>query len=247
MLKKKKTSPRRKITSKFDMTNPVYMSFLLAFLALSGTTVITFLASFTEEAERYRYLKGALVSETCVNVIAGFTYIYFMRYLYDSNITLSNVTPLRYIDWFLTTPFLLLSFALFSSYSYEKNETVDMIPLIYIIALNWGMLVCGGLGETKKLNSGTAFILGFGFYSGLMYLLYDKYVKGKGEENEVLFIVFAIIWGLYGVSYLLPLEWKNISYNILDTISKSGFGVFIWFNVLVKGAGPVAKLTTTTP
>ena len=224
----------------YDLTNPMYISFFLSFLALSGTTVITFLASFTEEAKDNQYLRGSLISETCVNIIAGFTYTYFLKFLADKKLQLENVTTIRYIDWFLTTPLLLVSFALYTAYSNNKGSTgepkdLDGIPLIYIIVLNLLMLVAGFLGETKKIGLYTGFFLGFAFFAPLMYLLYDKYVKdSEGDGNLIVFILFAVIWGLYGLAYLLNTKWKNISYNALDVVSKAGFGMLIWLSIVFK-------------
>jgi len=225
----------------YDLTNPIYISFFLSFLALSGTTVITFLASFTEEAKDNQYLRGSLISETCVNIIAGFTYTYFLKFLADKKLQLENVTTIRYIDWFLTTPLLLVSFALYTAYSNNKGGTgepkdLDGIPLIYIIVLNLLMLVAGFLGETKKIGLYTGFFLGFAFFAPLMYLLYDKYVKdSEGDNNLIVFILFAVVWGLYGLAYLLNTKWKNISYNALDVVSKAGFGMLIWLSIVFKG------------
>ena len=225
----------------YDLTNPMYISFFLSFLALSGTTVITFLASFTEEAKDNQYLRGSLISETCVNIIAGFTYTYFLKFLADKKLQLENVTTIRYIDWFLTTPLLLVSFALYTAYSNNKGGTgepkdLDGIPLIYIIVLNLLMLLAGFLGETKKIGLYTGFFLGFAFFAPLMYLLYDKYVKdSEGDSNLIVFILFVIVWGLYGLAYLLNTKWKNISYNALDVVSKAGFGMLIWLSIVFKG------------
>ena len=94
------------------------------------------------------------------------------------------------------------------------------------------MLLFGFLGETGKYGFYQCFLLGFLCYAGLMYFLYDKYVKDENEGAKILYGIFLTIWGLYGVSYLLPLRQKNISYNILDLISKAGFGVFIWLSMV---------------
>ena len=234
-----KKDPRRLVN--YDLTNPMYISFFASFLALSGTTVITFLASFTEEAKTNQYLRGSLISETCVNIIAGFTYTYFLKFLADKKLQLENVTTIRYIDWFLTTPLLLVSFALYTAYSNGKgeqgknNNDLDGIPLIYIIVLNLLMLLAGFLGETKKIGLYQGFFLGFAFFVPLMYLLYDKYVKdSEGDGNLIVYILFVIVWGLYGFAYLLNTKWKNISYNTLDVISKAGFGMLIWLSIVFK-------------
>ena len=217
----------------YDLTNPMYISFFASFLALSGTTVITFLASFTEEAKNNKYLRGSLISETCVNIIAGFTYTYFLKFLSNKKLQLENVTTIRYIDWFLTTPLLLVSFAFYTAYSNNNTEGLDGIPLTYIIILNILMLAAGFLGETKRIGLYTGFFLGFAFFAPLMYFLYDKYVKdSEGDSNLIVFILFAIVWAFYGFAYLLNTKWKNISYNTLDVISKAGFGMLIWLSIV---------------
>lgn len=239
-----------------DLFNPVYFSFFLSFLALTGTTLITGLTVFSRgvqgntSSEGNNYAQMALISETCVNVIAGATYYSFLKYLYEDRIKLENVTSVRYIDWFLTTPFLLISFALYCNWRYSSQ--IDLIPLAYIIPLNLGMLVMGYLGETGRVSKGFGFILGFGFFAATMYYLYDKYVdvegkSGKERDNlEIIFWVFLSIWALYGMAYLLPVTSKNISYNILDVISKAGFGLFLWLAIIedVKNDGTLEGFTS---
>jgi len=236
----KKSSPKRKIftrsktSGRISLTDPTYMSFLSAFLALSGTTILTVLASFSDIAKKNTYLRQALVSESCVNIVAGLTYSLFLKYLYEEHLTLDGVTPLRYLDWAITTPLLLFSFTLYVQYFNVGTRTtpVDFLPLIYIVVLNFAMLFFGYLGETTGRNQILYFVLGFGAYAGLFYFLYDKYVDGKDNTILTYYIIFAVVWGLYGLAYLLPIQWKNIVYNILDVISKAGFGILIWISMI---------------
>ena len=223
----------KKGESKENLKDPVYLTFFAAFLFLSGTTLITLLAAISANKEEQAYLKNALISETAVNIIASVTYYYFMVYLYADKLTLENVTSIRYLDWAFTTPLLLISFVLYTGYSSEPVEGLNFQPLIYIIGLNLGMLLFGYWGETKKYGFYTCLALGFACYAGLMYFLYDKYVKDEGKDAKILYGIFAGIWGVYGISYLLPIRQKNISYNILDLISKAGFGVFIWLSMVM--------------
>jgi len=224
----------RKIETKESLKDPVYLTFFAAFLFLGGTTLITLLASFSANDFDENYLKQALISETAVNIVASFTYYYFIVYLYSNKLRLEDITSIRYLDWVLTTPLLLISFVLFISYSSDPGEGMIFTPLIYIIALDLGMLFFGYLGETGKFNFYLSWIIGFGYYAAMMYFLWEEYVKDSDEESRILFYVFASIWALYGLSYLLPLRPKNISYNILDLISKGGFGVYIWLNMITK-------------
>jgi sensory rhodopsin len=233
-MNKKSKSKTKKIETKENLKDPVYLTFFTTFLFLGGTTLITFLAAFSANDEDESYLKQAFVSETAVNVVASITYYYFIVYLYANKLSLQDITPIRYLDWALTTPLLLISFTLFVSYGKDPGEGMIFRPLIYIIALNLGMLLFGYLGETGKFNFYLSWIIGFGYFAAMIYFLWEDYVKDSDEESRILFYVFASIWGLYGLSYLLPLRPKNISYNILDLISKGGFGLYVWLNMITK-------------
>ena len=222
-----------------DLTNIVYMTFFAAFLGLSGTTLVTLLTSFSDQSKEFTYLRQALISETAVNVIAGFTYFYFLKYLYEQRLSLEKVTSVRYLDWILTTPFLLLSFALFSQYarnqnSDEEDKKIELVPLIYIVILDIFMLIFGFLGETGKIRKISGFILGFLAYGGLIALLWIYYTKDSTQSTKDVFYVFITVWALYGIAYLFPVKSKNVSYNILDIISKGGFGMLIWITLITN-------------
>lgn len=221
------------------LNKTIYISFFLSFLALTGSTIFTLLGSLANYTAEQRYLKNALISETAVNIIAGITYFYFLKYLYEDSIPLEGITSVRYLDWVVTTPLLLLSFALYSSYVTNKNrpagtpfKNVDLKPLLYIIPLNIVMLFFGFLGENGYINKNLAFVLSIGSFAALFYLIWDKYVDGKDKSLKDLYAVFTTVWLLYGVAYYFPLYSKNIAYNILDMISKSAFGIFLWITTI---------------
>jgi len=221
------------------LSKSIYISFFLSFLALSGSTVFTLLGSLATYDSETKYLKNALISETAVNIIAGFTYFYLLKYLYEDSVPLEGITSIRYLDWVVTTPMLLLSFALYSSYVTNKNreagtafEDVDLIPLTYIIPLNLLMLLFGFLGENGYMNKHYAFAISMIFFSVLFYFIYDKYVDGKDDSLKAIYGAFTAVWLFYGFSYYLPTVPKNIAYNFLDMISKSAFGIFLWLTTV---------------
>lgn len=229
-----------KLTLNGKKQSTIYLSFFLTFLFLSGSTVLTILGAVDDYDEKTKYLRAALVSETCVNIIAGLTYFYFLKYLYEDNIKLEDITPVRYLDWLITTPFLIYSFALYSTYENNKkndtpNKGLDYVPLSYLLVLNTIMLVFGFMGETGRLNKHLAFGISMAAFAVLFYLIYDKYVHNDGDHVEsvlITFGIFAAIWLLYGMSYYLNTINKNVAYNILDMISKSAFGIYLWISVL---------------
>ena len=67
-------------------------------------------------------------------------------------------------------------------------------------------------------------------FGALFYTIWDAYVKDKPSEMQTIFFPFLVVWLLYGVAFLLKGPAKEISYNFLDLISKTGFGIFLWAN-----------------
>lgn len=223
-------------------TDSLYVTFFTSYIALAGTTVITFLGALGNNFDKNtKTLKYSLISETCVNVIAGLTYSYIMKLLESGDLSLNKVTPIRYIDWFLTTPLLILSFVLYANHYDNKvrreedpnyvNKAPNYKGLAYVIPLNIMMLLFGYLGETGKISSKYGLIWGFVAYVGLFIGIYEEYVKNNKSANiKGVYWIFAFIWALYGVAYMLDTKWKNITYNFLDIIAKAGFGILIWIS-----------------
>ena len=237
---------------KENLSDPLYLTFFAAFLFLSGTTLITLMGSFSFNEGDQSYIKHALISETAVNIIASVTYYYFIKYLYAEKLKIENVTSIRYLDWAFTTPLLLVSFVLFAAYTENPGQppVKGWGPLGYLVILDLGMLALGYMGETKRWNYYISFFLSFGCYAGIMYFIYTEYIDPGGDgdfqsENYVLFLLFALIWGAYGLCYLLPTREKNIGYNILDLISKAGFGVFIWLSVILSEDSATQAVATS--
>lgn len=223
-------------------TDALYITFFTSYIALAGTTVITFIGALGNNFDKNtKELKYSLISETCVNIIAGLTYSYIMNLLENKDLSLNKVTPIRYIDWFLTTPLLIFSFILYTNHYHNKksreldpnhvNTKPNYKALGYIIPLNMAMLTFGYLGETGMLDVKKGLIWGFVAYAGLFYGIYEEYIKNnKDETMKNTYAAFAVIWFFYGIAYLLDTTYKNIAYNFLDIIAKAGFGILIWIS-----------------
>ena len=220
-------------------SNPINITYFLTFLVLSGTTIITLLLVTSGEltsdkSKGYYYMKNALISETSVNIIASVTYYYLLQLLQKNY---KVITPVRYIDWALTTPLLLLSFVLYTTYKHNlknsdaNDKELNMLPLLVIIIANMFMLLFGYLGETGRMSRNKGLVYGFIFFFIMFGLIYFYYVKDH-DSSLVLFIIFAFVWMCYGLAYRLSAERKNIAYNILDMISKGGFGIVLWISLI---------------
>ena len=217
------------------------LTFNLAYILLIGSSILTGFGSFNTFPKEILALKYILSIETCVTIIASIAYSFLIK----SYVTKQNfeLTFYRYLDWFTTTPLLLISLIIYLSYltnRYENNKTIETEDdtfniilkdknVLIIISLNLLMLICGYIGEYKLINYILANILGFIPFILMLYIIWKNYCN---QSNIIVFIVFSIIWSMYGIVYFFDNNSKNIAYNILDIIAKVGFGILIWYHVI---------------
>jgi bacteriorhodopsin len=91
------------------------------------------------------------------------------------------------------------------------------------------MLLMGHLGEANKIDKQKALYAGFAFYMLLMGIIWFHLLHESDiHHHKLIFLVFAIVWAMYGIAYTLDEKTKNIMYNFLDVISKAMFGIFMW-------------------
>ena len=221
--------------------NFLQLSYYIAYFFLAGSTPLTAFEIFSNFPAKYQVLKYILSIETSVNIIASIAYNKLISLMLSGN--LGQITNFRYLDWFATTPLLLISFTLYLQYlknnannanneNYSKNPKIDIDykKIGIIVLLNMLMIIFGFLGESGRMNHILACFIGFVPFIVMFYLLWNWY--GDYEKNRHIFGIFAAIWSLYGIIYFLPNTPKNISYNILDIIAKVGFGLLVWFEVV---------------
>jgi len=195
-------------------------SFMTTYIVLFGYTAITLIEALRTPCINTRHIMNI---ETAVSLVAGIVYGTFLDKMKQPNFKLNEIIPMRYMDWMITTPLILLAVVLFYN---TKLNSVDYKCYIIIVILNWLMLLFGYLGESKIISSMKGLLLGFFFYAAMLLYMY-MYIIPKGCSLAV-FIIFAVIWTGYGIAYMLKEEEKNIAYNILDIMSKAVFGVVLW-------------------
>lgn len=218
----------------------VSASFSLTFLLLLGTTAATIIGAIYPGAHnnpKNRILADILIVESVVNFIATYFYSFFVKDASAGNVQEENVTVFRYMDWALTTPFLLTAISLYAEYlNREEDPTrqVNWSGLTLPLILNWAMLACGYLGEAGYINYNTGLVTGFVFFGLLLLTFWNNFVVS--EKSKVLFYYFTVSWGLYGVMYMLPSNQKTIGYNFLDLVSKVGFSMFTLGTIFANNA-----------
>ena len=206
-------------------------------IAQGITTIIGASGLFINLAEKDKILNTLLKLETLVQIVEASFYILVTKYL--KRLDLNSISKLRYADWVLTTPMMLLSTVVYMIYNTTKPASLMEIikdnkkPLIRITVCNLGMMMCGLLGEYGIIDKFTATILGFAFFGCVFNTIYKEYTK-QNKKNLVLFWFTCIVWALYGVVYLFNSLNKNIAYNILDVIAKNFYGLFILYEIYLK-------------
>lgn len=195
-------------------------TFFSSYLILFGYTIITLIEAIRTPSVLVRHIMNI---ETAVSLVAGLVYGFLNEEVRKPGADLNKITHIRYLDWSITTPLILLTILLF----YNGEAAIDFKTYITIAGLNAGMLYSGYLGETGVIGKMTGGVAGFLFFGLMLAVFYTCCVPSN--KNPTVFFIFAILWALYGVAYYIEdVETKNICYNILDISSKALFGVVLW-------------------
>jgi len=215
----------------------VYSSLILSVSVQIITGILDLSVLLLKVPSKIYIIKQLLFWEVIVQVIEGAFYLYW---LYDfKNIT--NITPKRYIDWFITTPTMLITLICYLIFLQNRDisHQLDFFVVVkenfdsifQILSLNWLMLLFGYLSEVKMIPTTAGVLLGFIPFLIYYYIIYTKYaVHSKDGIN--IFLYFFFFWSLYGVAAFFSYNIKNVFYNILDLFAKNFFSVFLAYVIL---------------
>ncbi len=184
------------------ISNSLYQSSLQGtFAILAAVSIVNILYFFRTKRPLYLYSFFSTMIATC------FYFIFNMRRRAS--------IPLRYLDWVLTTPLLLIELCILIGIE-------DWSLIVPILILNLFVFVLGWFGETERIPRPIGCFLAFIPFLILFSLLFQF---GK-RSNYLPF--FFVVWTLYGLTYMIPLvRVRNFSYNILDVVSKGVFSLLL--------------------
>ena len=211
----------------------VGISFWLVSMACLAATVFFFL-------ERGSVPAGWRVSITVAGLVTG---IAFINYIYMREawvMTGESSTVLRYIDWLITVPLLMLEFYFVLAAIGKANSGVFWRLLIGSVV----MLVGRFLGELGYINSILGFFIGM---AGWIYILYEIFSGEAGKRAEksgnktfitafgAMRMIIIVGWAIYPLGYVFSYLTNNIDanaltviYNAADFLNKIAFGLIIW-------------------
>ena len=125
-----------KIVSFLNTEKMVKNSFYLTYVFLLTTATITFIEAMRTKNNKVRHI---LNLETCISVVAAYFYGKFVEQINVKNINYRKINMTRYIDWFITTPIMLLVLCL--AFLYNTGGKLQFFTFLKILALNFAMLV----------------------------------------------------------------------------------------------------------
>lgn len=153
------------------------------------------------------------------------------------------IGQLRYMDWAVTTPLLLMKMTAMLKIRYRKYQ--GMINVL--LAADLFMIVTGYIGEQQLASNGEILVgpkLIWGAISTIgyvivVYILYkiwrdfskQSYVKEpERQAYKIMGLLVVTMWGVYPIGYILTAvssidtNWIHLSFSIADIINKVGVG-----------------------
>jgi bacteriorhodopsin len=209
----------------------IYISGVISLIVQLVVGIIDYLALNIKISEKDEILKDLLRLEVFVQMIEFAFYVWLIYYF--SKVS-RNITPVRYLDWAITTPLMLITLAAFLKHDGTTPTRLTEFlsnhvePILKIVLLNASMLLFGLIGELGYLNRYTSTALGF-----IPFAMNFKYIKDtflpsdEDKYKNAVFYWFVFFWGLYGVFAVMSYTVKNTGYNILDLFAKNFFGLFL--------------------
>jgi bacteriorhodopsin len=216
----------------------IYTSGVVSLVVQIVVGLIDYLAINIHISQKDEILKDLLKLEVFVQ---GIELIFYVWLIYYFSKVSRNITPVRYLDWAVTTPLMLITLSAFLNHDGQTPSRLsDFISnhtgsIVKIVLLNGAMLLFGLIGELGYLNHYMSTALGF-----IPFALNFKYIKETflptDEDNfkNAVFYWFVFFWSLYGVFAVMSYTVKNTGYNILDIFAKNFFGLFLAYIVWTK-------------
>ena len=200
--------------------------------------------------------RAALVMSSMVTFIAGYHYFRIFNSFNDAS--MSNAVKVgtqqgafneayRYVDWILTVPLLLVEVIAVLGLAKEASKSL----IGRLVPASAAMIILGYPGEISSHN-GTKVVFGILSTIPFLYILYvlfveltkslDRQPEGVAATVSRLRLLLIATWGVYPISYLIPILVKNpsmnqmaylftdrqIGYTIADVLAKCVFGLTIF-------------------
>jgi len=213
-----------------------------AIFALSGMTflLLGFLRPATDRI--FHYISAAIVLIAAINYFTlasdlGFVPIpvEWHRDGRESGL-MRQVFYTRYIDWFITTPLILLNLLL--------TAAVPWSHILFTIFMASGTVICGLVGAlVPSTYKWGYFAIGLAMFTYVIYVIAlpaRKHATALGSDISrtysmcgawllFLWILYPIAWGVSEGGNVITPDSEGAFYGVLDVLTKVGFGfLLLW-------------------
>ncbi len=216
--------------------------FLVTFLGMASAAIYFFMERDSLAVE---FRSTATVAGIYCSIAAFIYYQMHLQVGLDGNPAsiLNFPTEFRYVDWLITTPLMLVKFALLLQLTDDKRGL-----LWIMVAADMIMIITGYFGE-RLLNTGgatfevwTLFALGclawlfllFIIFSSLTEFSRDKVAPVRKAFGKMRLFI-AVGWAIYPIGYMVACFSdeagskiaRELIYNFADLINKVGLGLVV--------------------
>ena len=234
----------------FDLVMTTQVTFMAALLAMLGGA---YYFSLMKSAVPIEY-QSSVATSAVYCFMASLMYAY-MNYKYglgtDTLQAGQYPTVLRYIDWIVTTPLIVLKFP-----QLLGNDDKGSAIATLVIVADVMMILFGYIGETS-INASRASaefnLIGFAMFGVsmlawlfILFILYSTVTEASADKLgpiqaglSKLKLFILIGWAIYPLGYIITLIsnnpdlrlYRELIYNIADLFNKVGFGMVALFAV----------------
>lgn len=230
-------------------------SFLVAMLGMAAGTIYFW---FERDSLVEEFRPAATIAGIYTGIAAFMYWLIYQQVGLDGQVdsVLALETHVRYIDWIITTPLILITVGLMLQIQERK------VALLWIVVVaDIAMILFGYFGELfanqgdKEFEAWTMFGLGCLAYIVLLYIILQFF--GEAAEEKVSPVkrsfkfmagFIAIGWTIYPLGFMLGLVSdaegaklvRELVYNIADVINKVGLGLVVLS--AAKGVSRDAKI-----
>ena len=178
----------------------------------------------------------------------GYFYYKFIEIKASGKASFDQLIGMRFADWFLTTPLMLLSLVYLmrvndASERYRcsqsdspalcENRVFDSSTIPTLISLNMAMLVFGVIFVyTDSPVNWIAYFASVASFVVLSWIAKTRLYDETITPFPAIFVLFVVLWGLYSFAILFGkynVFGGQIGLNVLDMLSKGAFGVYLYF------------------
>ena len=208
-------------------------TFWLISMAMVAATAFFFLERDTVSVK----WRTSLTLAGIVTGVAAWHYMYMRGYWVENQ---TSPVVLRYVDWLITVPILMVEFYIILKAVSNVASSVFWKLLIASLV----MLVFGYLGEAGMMNVMTAFVISMAAW---LYIIYEIFAGEAGQASassgngpaqtafNALRLIVTIGWAVYPLGYAvgyfgggIDAGSLNVIYNFADFINKIAFGLIIY-------------------